>query len=434
MNNPYAAVLVATTSVLVLVFAVAVSGDNITRYLRTASCGIYGCTPSPSPSPTGCPSTTPVPEHQNALQGPREFTLEIDWDRVADAQRFGDTRNVAAYIKSPGKEPYFLTQQSLAGQCTQPDADIVVGVPKPFADCSVNKISDTTPVELLVKVEGASPDGYGIKITGWDNCSNSTTITRDGARNVTASKCSGTFEQWKGKSLTVKVRSTYRNASEILGQQPTCPAGGGLPGETFCPAPTCYRGPSCENEYEVIGTYYDKGNLKASEAYLSPGEMFPYIGICTQTNTAQVLIAEPQFRLVAFDGTVLKGTARQVAMQLSAMGRNKFTPADIRALVGTFFEEAKASGYLVRVTGGGAGTATVVNPSVAATVCRGGLYGVLIAEVAVVGWEVYDIGSSASSYCDAGGDLSGFFKTTCNLYYTDDPTGSRWCWPDWIPF
>jgi hypothetical protein len=133
------------------------------------------------------------------------------------------------------------------------------------------------------------------------------------------------------------------------------------------------------------------------------------------------------FRVVLSNGRTFIGSAANLARAVTYATGRATTAQELMAMLAAS-ESAGGAASAITVSGAGATALRVgAGGRAAALLARGGLYGVLVSEVTMVGWEAADIRSSAATACQNGWSLGKFFNETCGMYgHYINPR--NWCW------
>lgn len=131
---------------------------------------------------------------------------------------------------------------------------------------------------------------------------------------------------------------------------------------------------------------------------------------------ADRVVWQMKYHVTLSNGRSFQGTARSIADMMRLITGNKWEPRHIIALIGAARANVPDIPGMAAYGGTllwGGGTVAAVSATSAGCMIAAGA--VLVTEVTFLGWQLYDIGSSAAEYCDADGTLIEFFGDTCQI-------------------
>ncbi|MBN1874998.1 MAG: hypothetical protein JXA33_12270 [Anaerolineae bacterium] len=460
--------VISFTALVIISLVLLVIPQINSSQLQTRPPGIALSTAKPSATPTPSSSSPtpssslfpPLPWGDECRVGPQticilshwteddlspgEFELKAEWDRIADAQCHGDTRSVRATLDSHVLQtpPCELGDSNLANQCGQPDGNIVFGISKPVSIIPGTEITDETYVQLHVYVDP------GLKIIGWENCPMPGDVEEDGQGNVTHGLCFGRYGELRDAAqadgsnrITVKVRSAPvnghpgRNAGENW-EDPSCPD------DPDCPRPTCNYKTIVD---EDLGEYSDQdGHIMIAgtfpewkEALILSAYAKEVVEWVAEKNKWYV---RPHYQLKIQVGKNIykpRGSMTQL-LEMFREHKTPMTPKEFKAMFAATRRAMAAAasggqkgGVLMtqccrQVVSAGGGVQVLAKAMTGSTISEyilGG--GIVITEIAVVGWEINDITQSKIT-CENEDCEEGTFFTCGEYWHYTNPWNWNW--------
>jgi hypothetical protein len=333
-------------------------------------------------------------------------TLHVQWGYIADAHY--DDRSISVEVEQDG-ETYDAGRADLLNVCSPNVENFDWKLPSNPYGCG--------PIKVRVK-----SDGLNVKWLGCDSQDNG-----DGS-----SSCSVSGPQ----DLAIEVRSADYNYTGL--ESPLCPSG--------LPWPNCK--PVCGRETGEQLVVLADGSMNNEIEKLGIIPVVPIItvervgAICSHTGkTAKVVNmfrdssgVRNIYRAITSDGYMIEGNSGRVAQALSKIRGLSLTSGDVLAMADASANAGSGAQALVPIGQGGAhgvgewsAVALRSGATGAKALARAGLYGVIVVEVAAVGYELYDIGKSGVTACKNGMPPGQFFMETCRNYGHYINPGN-WCW------